>query len=81
MKVKIVWSTVGYNNGDIILIGSFQQSALINKAFACLAIVLILCPASTLYLIPRLVWTLWALTTNSQQPHPVSKHPKEQPGT
>lgn len=75
VKAKIVWSSVGFNNGEIILRGSFQQSV-----SASLAIVLTLHPASTLYLfqeslstIPRLVWTLWALTTNSQQPHPVSK--------
>lgn len=82
VKAKIVWSSVGLNNREIILRGSFQQSVLVNKVSASLAIVLTVRPASMLYLfqgsfstIPRLVWTLWALTTNSQQPHPVSKHP------
>lgn len=82
VKAKIVWSSVGFNNRETILRGSFQQSVLVNKVSASLAIVLTVRPASMLYLfqgsfstICRLVWTLWALTTNSQQPHPVSKHP------
>lgn len=45
MKAKIVWRGVGFNNGEINLRGSFQQSVLVNKVSACLAIVLILHPS------------------------------------
>lgn len=76
MKTKLVRSSEGFNNEEEILIGSSQQPVLFSKISAYLAIVLILHTALTLYLfqeslpsIPRLVRTLWALATNSQQSH------------
>jgi len=50
VKAKIVWSNVGFNSEDEFLGGSFQQSILLNKISAYLAIVLILHTPSTLYL-------------------------------